>query len=274
MAEIEREPLYNDRRGDHGPFDIIGDVHGCYDELVQLLGKLAYAPDETGVWRHPQNRRAIFLGDLVDRGPRVPECLRIAMDMVTAGTALCVPGNHEIKLLKKLEGKEVKLTHGLAETLEQFEAIPEAERNVLMREVRPFIDNLVSHYWLDDGKLIVAHAGLKETMHGRGSGAVRSFALFGETTGETDEYGLPVRHNWAAEYRGDAMVVYGHTPTPQAEWLNKTICIDTGCVFGGSLTALRYPERELVSVPAAKVYSEPVRPLQAPAQGFKCTTAG
>ena len=103
---------------------------------------------------------------------------------------------------------------------------------------------------LDDGKLVVAHAGMKEEMQGRGSGKVRDFALYGETTGETDEFGLPVRYNWAAEYRGKAMVVYGHTPVPEPEWLNRTINIDTGCVFGGKLTALRYPEKELVSVPA------------------------
>src|SRR5207244_8184363 len=105
-----------------------------------------------------------------------------------------------------------------------------------------------------DGRLVVAHAGMKESMPGRGSGVVRAFALFGETTGETDAYGLPIRYNWAAEYRGRALVVYGHTPTPEPEWLNNTICIDTGCVFGGRLTALRYPEKELVSVPAARTY--------------------
>jgi len=122
----------------------------------------------------------------------------------------------------------------------------------------------VSHYVLDDGKLVVAHAGMKESMQGRGSAAVRDFALFGETTGEIDEFGLPVRYNWAAEYRGSAMVVYGHTPVPEAEWLNRTINIDTGCVFGGKLTALRYPERELISVPARQTYAESKKPFLAP----------
>jgi polynucleotide kinase-phosphatase len=98
-------------------------------------------------------------------------------------------------------------------------------------------------------------------MHGRGSGRVREFALYGETTGETDEFGLPVRYNWAADYRGSATVVYGHTPVPEPEWLNRTINVDTGCVFGGGLTALRYPERELVSVPARRTYCEPSRPF-------------
>jgi protein phosphatase len=152
------------------------------------------------------------------------------------------------------------VTHGLANSLEQLEREPAEFR----AKVASFIDDLVSHYVLDEGKLVVAHAGMKEEMQGRGSGAVREFALFGETTGETDEFGLPIRYNWAAEYRGRAMVVYGHTPVPEPEWLNRTINIDTGCVFGGKLTALRYPEKELVSVPAKATYAEPARPFLAP----------
>ena len=263
-ATIIRDPLYTDRRGDHGPFDIIGDVHGCYDELCQLLTRLGYGWDERDGRRvlvHWQGRRAIFLGDLVDRGPQIPDVLRLVMDMVAAGVAQCVQGNHESRLLRKLNGREVKLTHGLVETLAQIDAVPQPERGAFVAEVRDFLDGLRSHLWLDDGKLVVAHAGLKEEMHGRGSGAVRSFALYGETTGETDEFGLPVRFNWAAEYRGKALVVYGHVPTPTAEWVNRTICIDTGCVFGGRLTGLRYPELELVDVPSARAYCEPVRPL-------------
>ncbi len=268
-VEIRREPLWTDKRDQSGPFDIIGDVHGCAEELEVLLGTLGYrvARDAGKGYRvtPPQGRRAVFLGDLVDRGPRVPDVLRLAMAMVAEGSALCVTGNHENKLLRALRGRNVKVTHGLAESLEQLEAEPEEFRT----RVVDFLDGLVSHYWLDGGKLTVAHAGLKEDMQGRGSGAVRAFALYGETTGETDEFGLPVRYNWAADYRGRSKVVYGHTPVPEAEWLNGTICIDTGCVFGGKLTALRYPELELVSVPAARVYCEPVRPLaaEAPAEG-------
>ena len=164
------------------------------------------------------------------------------MGMVAAGTAYCVPGNHDMKLMRKLRGRDVHITHGLAESLAQLEREPPA----FAPRAADFIDSLISHYVLDDGKLVVAHAGLPQNMQGRGSGKVRDFALYGDTTGETDEYGLPVRYPWAQEYRGRAMVVYGHTPVPEPEWLNRTICIDTGCVFGGSLTALRYPERELV----------------------------
>lgn len=259
-AVIERQRLWNDRRDENGPFDIIGDIHGCRDEAVALLQKLGYTVGgtrETPEVSAPEGRRAVFVGDLVDRGPDSPGVLRLVMHMVGNGTALCVPGNHDVKLMKKLRGRDVRISHGLAETLQQLEAEPAG----FGKQVADFIYSLVSHYLLDDGKLVVAHAGLKESLQGRASGAVRDFALYGETTGETDEYGLPVRYDWASEYRGEAMVVYGHTPVPEPEWINRTICIDTGCVFGGKLTALRYPEREMVSVDAAKVYYEPVRAL-------------
>ena len=259
-AVIERQPLWPDRRGERGPFDIIGDVHGCFDELAGLLGSLGWVVDSGSggpAARHPEGRKAVFLGDLVDRGPRSPEVLRLVMGMVEAGTALCVPGNHDVKLLRKLQGRDVKVSHGLAETLEQLEREPAGFAD----EAAAFIGGLVSHYVLDGGELVVAHAGLEEALQGRASGRVREFALYGETTGETDEFGLPVRCDWAAAYRGRATVVYGHTPVPEPEWVNRTINIDTGCVFGGRLTALRYPEREIVQVPARQVWCEPVRPL-------------
>jgi protein phosphatase len=264
-AEIVREPLLTDRRGEHGPFDAIGDVHGCRSELETLLERLGYelVTDAAGRpidARHPEGRRAIFLGDLVDRGPDVPGVLRLAMGMVRAGNALAVPGNHEEKLLRALDGKSPALTHGLAETLTQLAAEPPEFRE----DVRTFCRELVSHLILDDGRLVVAHAGLKEAYHGRASGRVRAFALYGDTTGESDEFGLPVRLPWAEDYRGSAVVLYGHTPTPQVTWVNNTACLDTGCVFGGELSAMRYPEREVVSVPAEQVWFEPVRPLQPP----------
>ena len=166
-----------------------------------------------------------------------------------------------MKLVRKLGGRDVQITHGLADTLAEIDAMPDEIRPTLVREIVDFLDGLVSHYVFDDGKLVVAHAGMKQEMQGRGSGKVRDFALYGESTGETDEFGLPVRYEWAKEYRGPAAVVYGHTPVPEPEWLNRTVNIDTGCVFGGKLTALRYPEREFVSVPSSRTYCEPARPF-------------
>ncbi|MGZ0146955.1 polynucleotide kinase-phosphatase [Kribbella sp. WER1] len=260
-VSIERTRLYNDLTDHTGPFDIIGDVHGCRPELERLLIDLGYTLTRDAAGRPidaaHRDRRAIFVGDLVDRGPDTPGVLRLVMGMVASGNAYCVTGNHEDKLLRALRGKNVKIGHGLETTLEQLAAEPAEFRD----EVAAFIDGLISHYVFDGGKLVVAHAGLVERMHGRTSGRVRSFCLYGETTGETDEFGLPVRYPWANDYRGRAMVVYGHTPTPEPEWINNTICLDTGCVFGGSLTALRYPERELVSVAAAEEYYAPAKPL-------------
>jgi protein phosphatase len=257
---IERQKMWTDRREEHGPFDIVGDIHGCFDELQELLTNLGYRIEQDGRdfrVTPPDGRKAVFLGDLVDRGPRVTDVLRLVMGMVRENTGICVPGNHDIKLHRKLRGKEVKMTHGIVETLAQLEAEPPE----FARQVNDFLDDLVSHYVLDRGNVVVAHAGMKESMQGRGSGAVRAFALFGETTGETDEFGLPVRYNWAADYRGRAMVVYGHTPVAEPQWLNRTVNIDTGCVFGGKLTALRYPEKEFVSVPARKTYYESAKPF-------------
>ena len=258
---IRREPLWNNKKTETGPFDIIGDIHGCLTEAVELLGVLGYEVtmrDGQYSISHPQGRKVVFVGDLVDRGPDSPGVVRLASDAVKSGAGFCVAGNHDVKLSRALRGRDVKISHGLAESLEQLKGESEDFR----RFSAEFLDGLVSHYVFDGGKLVVAHAGLREEMHGRGSGAVRQFAMYGDTTGETDEYGLPVRYNWAADYRGKAMVVYGHTPVPEGEWLNNTICVDTGCVFGGKLTALRYPERELVSVPAKRMYYEPIRPLR------------
>jgi protein phosphatase len=261
-AVLTYEKQYNDRREDTGPFDVIGDVHGCRAELEELLGRLGYALTRDDRGRpvdalHPEGRRAVFVGDLVDRGPDSPGVLRLVMGMVAAGHALCVPGNHENKLVKALRGRNVQISHGLEETLTQLATEPEEFR----RAVEEFCYGLVSHYVLDGGALVVAHAGLPEKLQGRSSGRVRTFALYGDTTGETDEFGLPVRYPWAKDYRGRAMVLYGHTPVPEPEWVNNTMCLDTGCVFGGKLTALRYPERELVAVPATRTYYEPARPF-------------
>ncbi|MFE4545800.1 polynucleotide kinase-phosphatase [Streptomyces sp. NPDC056785] len=257
-AVVSTERRFNDLTHLTGPFDIVGDIHGCSAELETLLGTLGYVD---GV--HPQGRTAVFVGDLVDRGPDTPGVLRRVMSMVGSGNALCVPGNHENKLGRYLKGRTVQHTHGLAETVAQLAGESEEFR----ARVREFVDGLVSHYVLDGGRLVVCHAGLPERYHGRTSGRVRSHALYGDTTGETDEFGLPVRYPWAEDYRGRAAVVYGHTPVPQATWLNNTLCVDTGAVFGGKLTALRWPERELVDVPAERVWYEPARPLASEAPG-------
>src|SRR5262245_32827723 len=267
-ATLTRTPLWTDKRSLTGPFDIIGDVHGCAEELIEVLDRLGYhirwveRPGGLACQIDRMHERmAVFVGDLVDRGPKSPDVLRIVGALVQNGMGLCVQGNHDSKLERWMAGRKVKIAHGLQASIDQLEAEPAAFRGA----AKAFLEDLRSHYWLDGGRLAVAHAGIREDMIGRGSPAVRAFTMYGETTGEIDEYGLPVRADWAANYRGDCAIVYGHTPVVEAEWVNNTICIDTGCVFGGKLTALRWPERELVSVPAARVYFEPAKPFPAQA---------
>ncbi|PVY40740.1 metallophosphoesterase [Pontibacter virosus] len=246
----------------HGHFHVIGDVHGCFDELLTLLKKLGYKIEDdkaTGKYRvaAPEGCMAVFVGDLVDRGPNSPEVLRLVMDMVEQELALCVSGNHDDKLFRKLMGRNVQVRHGLELTMAQLENYNQA----FISRVREFLGNLPHHIILDEGRLVVAHAGLEERLHGRHSKSVRDLCLYGPTTGEVDAYGLPVRLDWAADYSGVAVVVYGHTPVREPRWKNNTINIDTGCVFGGKLTALTYPDHILTTVDAFDTYAESIRPF-------------
>ncbi|HEX9428435.1 MAG TPA: AAA family ATPase [Candidatus Polarisedimenticolia bacterium] len=271
-AAVETVPLACDLRHEQGPFDFIGDVHGCARELSELLRRLGYRRSSPRApFRHPAGRRAVLLGDLVDRGPRVIEAVRIAMRMVDGGAAFCVPGNHEETLLRCLDGAPVKRSPGILKSLQEIEALPKPRRSRFVDGLRNFVGALPPHLVLDGGRLAAAHAGLKAEHVGRDSAEARRFALRGETTGEIDQYGLPVRLHWAASYRGRALVVYGHTPVTAPEWIHNTVNIDTGCVYGGRLTALRYPEQTLVSVRAARRYYQAPRSLP-PHVGLRAET--
>ncbi|MCL1914672.1 MAG: polynucleotide kinase-phosphatase [Eubacteriaceae bacterium] len=257
-AKISIIPMPSNKKSETGPFDIIGDIHGCYDELCELLGKLGYSVDAGNFSAIPPiGRKAVFLGDLCDRGPQNAEALRLVMGMASAGDAYCLAGNHDAKLQRYLGGSKVQMANGIEITAEQLGSQPEE----FIGAAKEFLGSLGVHYVLDGGKLVVAHAGLTENYHNRRGGRVRSFCLYGDTTGESDEFGLPVRLTWANDYRGKALVVYGHTPAPEIGESNNTVCIDTGCVFGGKLSALRYPEREIVQVKAKMEYFAPAKPL-------------
>ena len=261
------EARYLDLRSQTGPVDIIGDVHGCIDELIDLLALLGYGVrlEGEGVLRRaitstPTGRRVVFVGDLVDRGPSSPDVLRVVMAMVEAGQAWSVPGNHDNKFMRWLQGRPVKITHGLEVTVEQMQAEPQSFHDC----VRAFVEGLPHYLWLDAGRLVVAHAGIKEHMIGETRESVRHMCLFGDTDNERDHLGLTIRYHWAAEYRGDVHIVYGHTPVSEVGWVNRTLCIDTGAVFGGGLTALRWPEREIVSVAARATYTLSKKPFGHP----------
>lgn len=228
-------------------FDIIGDVHGCLEELERLLRALGYAGDENVGVRHPDGRLPVFVGDLVDRGPRNVDTLKLVMTMVEAGAALAVPGNHDVQFQKHLEDPDsAPVAYGMDVTMREIENASDEFR----RRVIPFFKSLPGHLVLDGGDLVVAHAGLPERLHGDDSAFARHMAVYGVPHGLPGGGTLATRHSWIADYSGTAAVVHGHTPVRRAAWRRNSIDIDTGCVYGGRLTALRWPDKTLVSIGA------------------------
>lgn len=242
-----------DLRQRKGLFDIIGDLHGCTAELDELLEKLGYEKNAGGKLKQSEGRILIFLGDLGDRGPHSAQAFQQVMEWVEAGNALYTPGNHCNKLMRYLQGRHVQLTQGLEGTVSQV-AIREEMTPGFMGKLRAFIEDAPPYLWLDEGDLVVAHGGIKAQMIGRDGSDVRRMCLYGDITGEKKPDGTPVRLDWAQHYRRETAIVYGHTPVPGPRWVNNTINIDQGCVFGGWLTALRWPEREVVQVRAGEKY--------------------
>lgn len=258
--------------GSGNRFDIIGDVHGCYGELCELLNDLRYEwSNKDGLPRHPDGYIPVFVGDLADRGPNSPAVLKLATRLVAAGLALFAPGNHDDKLFRFLKGANVTRTHGLDLTIAQWQALPESERNTLTADILTYLATAPTHLVLDDDKLVVAHAGIRDEWIGQHHASVKSFTLYGDVRGFEPGTNKPIRHDWASEYAGSAFITYGHTPAPVLDWqtdeatgrryvnlpiVNGTVNLDTGCVFGGALTAMRYPEHELYSVPARAIYAE------------------
>jgi diadenosine tetraphosphatase ApaH/serine/threonine PP2A family protein phosphatase len=238
-----------------GPFDVIGDVHACLDELSDLFGALGYVPDARAGWRTPEGRTPVFVGDFVDRGPANVALLRLVMRMIDAQAALAVPGNHDLQLERHLSHGDAPLVYGLAETVAEVEREPAPFQD----EVLAFLQSLPGHLLLDEGRLVVAHTGLAEAFHGVDSPSIRRLAAYGVIDGEMDPGDPAKRHPWVRGYAGTAAVVYGHTSVAAPVWRHGTVDIDTGCVFGWRLTALRWPERTTLFVPARRRYARTSR---------------
>ena len=196
------------------------------------------------------------MGDLVNRGPDTPDVLRIVISMMRDGSALCVKGNHEEKLARRLRGAGHRPDPALDHSIAGINAAGPDFRSAVLT----FVASLPCHLWLDDGRLAVAHAGILPEMLGQDTGAIEAFCLYGPPADRHNTDGKPLRVDWAAAYRGAATIVYGHTPMLRTRWVNNTLCIDTGCVAGNRLTALRWPEREIVDVAAQRIWSPPKRP--------------
>ena len=240
---VERRKPVFDRKQEKGPFDIIGDVHGCLPELEKLIRKLGYKKENDSYY-HPDNRKLVFVGDIVDRGPDSMGVLRLIMKLCSQNVALMVLGNHDDRLFRYLKGNKVEVKHGLETTAEELRSVSEEEK----QDIMSFLENIPTYYVLDDGNLIAVHAGIKESYVGKYTKKIREFCLYGLTTGEISEIGIPVRLDWAKDYKGETLIVYGHTPRLAVYRQNNTICVDTGCVFMNRLSALRYPEMTVVDV--------------------------
>ncbi len=235
-------------------FDVIGDVHGCLSELQTLLEKLGYSAEGT----HPTGRVPVFVGDLADRGPDSPGVLRFVCDLVAKDLALFVPGNHDDKLFRMLQGGKVQRTHGLDLTEEQLLGMPEKDREHLTLDILAYLAPQPVHLVLANGTLAVAHAGIRDDMLGQSSDFITRFTRFGDVRG-FEASGMPIRHDWATDRENGeagALICYGHTPQDEIRFVNNTVNLDGGCVFGGFLAALRFPERELVTTPAERAYAQ------------------
>jgi calcineurin-like phosphoesterase family protein len=245
---------------DQPPFDIIGDVHGCIAELRELLDHLGYRR-EGDAYRHPNGRRLIFVGDLEDRGPDSPAVLRLVIASRDAGSALLVIGNHDHKFMRWLRGRHVHIGNGLASTIQQLDRLPRDQRETLRRRAEALFDAAPGYLLLDGGRLVVTHGAMLDSMIGHWNEHIASFCLYADVIGRAPD-GRPIRRDWGAARDlatagGDhaPRIVYGHNPVERLAWVNRTLDLDTGCVYGGALSALRYPELELLHVPAHHTYS-------------------
>ncbi len=236
-------------------YDIIGDIHGCYDELLELFLSLGYHV-HNGIPLHPDGRIPVFVGDLTDRGPASIKTIHLVYKLVQDEKGRYVPGNHCNKLYRYFLGNPVKHQHGLETTVAEYEALPKEEKAMVRKRFMELYEQAPLYDILVEVNAVVAHAGIKEEMIGRTDKRTETFVFYGDITGKTDEHGFPERRDWALHYSGEKWIVYGHTPVRKPRFRNKTVNIDTGCVFGGMLTAFRLPEERIVSVPSKQPFIE------------------
>lgn len=234
--------------------DIIGDIHGCYEEFKLLTEKLGYIWDQ-GYPQHPGGRKLAFVGDLTDRGPASLAVIETVYLLVKNNLAYYVPGNHCDKLYRFFLGRNVKIAHGLETTVAEWEQLNKKEQQKIKKMFKELYENAPLYHILDEQKLVIAHAGIREDYIGQYHSKVKTFVLYGDITGEAHADGSPVRRDWAKHYNGKPIIVYGHTPVRNVREIHRTYNIDTGAVFGGKLTALKYPELTIESVPSSMPFT-------------------
>ncbi|MFE4893780.1 polynucleotide kinase-phosphatase [Peribacillus butanolivorans] len=241
--------------------DIIGDIHGCYMEMILVLEKLGYQKNEEGLYLHPEGRKFVSIGDVMSRGPESLKTMLFFYEHVQKDVAYMIDSNHGWKIARWLGGRDVTLNHGDEKVEEEFKAYEEEYGSEKAEEtkqsLKEFLLQAPSHYVFTKNNvqtLVCVHAGIKDAFIGKQSEAVRDFCRYGDTNG-FDEKGKPVRKDWYVSHKKSSLIVWGHDPKPQPLLINNTINIDQGVVFGGALTAFRYPEGEFISVQASQDFS-------------------
>lgn len=241
-------------RGRKNKFDIIGDIHGCYNELMELVEKLGYQ-NKGNCYAHPEGRILVSVGDVSDKGPENLKCLDFWMNQVNYGGSFWVYGNHCNKLYRYLMGNRVKLTHGLENTVQELEQLEQWQKRAFIHRFLETYERLCYYILLDHARLLVVHGGIKKEQIGHFNNKIKTMCIYGDIAGEFDENGKPIRRDWAQNYNGDIFIAYGHTVRQKPEFINNTIDLDQGCVYGGHLTALRYPEMKIVQVKSKFAYT-------------------
>lgn len=250
-----------------GRIDVVGDVHGCMDELMVLLAQAGYwiaefnpkGSDPIAVI-HPQGRKLIFVGDLTDRGPSSDQVLRLAMGAIACGTASCVMGNHDWKIYRALCGRKVTIDDSTQETLDQIASYGEA----FEASVRSFYESIPHQIRIPlswehgfDGaqNLWIVHASAKAHRQGgtRSSDFARS--IYGYGGDDVDEKGWMIREDWAASYEGADPVIHGHVIHAEPVWKNRVLCLDTGCAFGNKMTLYQVDQDTFLFSRAERNYS-------------------
>ncbi|MBU5353501.1 polynucleotide kinase-phosphatase [Paenibacillus barcinonensis] len=242
--------------------DIIGDIHGCYEEMMELIHRLGYVDEQgDGMLRHPEGRKLVSVGDVSSRGPESLKCLLFWQQHCAAGLAYMVDSNHGWKIARYLDGRDVTLSHGdervEAELLQLEQVQGSAAAKQVRESLKHFLLEAPSHLvFTRNGvrQVVVAHAGIRDHFIGKQSRRIQDYCRYGDVEG-TDEKGRPVRKDWYVDHNSGECIVWGHDPRPYPMIVNDTVNIDQGVVFGGMLTAWRMPERESVSVTAKQDYA-------------------
>jgi len=210
---------------------VIGDIHGCFFEFKNLVEKL--------ISEYKDNILIISVGDTIDRGDYNLDTLKYTFSLFKRGIYLEVKSNHNEKLYKWFLGRNITISYGLEKTINEIKKLPEAEFNKLKEEYLDYYSNLPL-YIVVNKKVVVAHAGILDRYIGRTDKKVKSFVLYGKTTGKFTPEGFPERVDWTKERvvnENSPKIVYGHVVFEEPYINNLCYGIDTGCVLGNKLTA-------------------------------------